>query len=136
MDIKLTSDTMDKDKRELKIINIQFYTLILTLMTTLISIIITYNQKRELKGKSPILTGKEIYNITLFNRIFILALSFSFLFVNYNLYQISKEQGEELKPYELQLIASILVIASGLIALYVVSLSSTENISDVENPIV
>ena len=127
---------MDKDKREIQTVNIQFYALILTLLTTFISIIITYNQKRELKGKDPMFTGKQIYNITLFNRIFILVLSFVFLYVNYNLYQISKEQGENLKPYELQLLASILVIASGLIALYVVSLSNTETIADVENPVI
>ena len=127
---------MDKNKQEINIINIQFYALILTLVTTFISIIITYNQKRELKNKDPMFSGKQIYNLTLFNRVFILILSFAFLYVNYNLYNISKEQGENLKPYELQLLASILVIASGLIALYVVSLSNTENISDVENPIV
>ena len=127
---------MDKDKDEIKIVNIQFYALVLTLVTTFISVIITYNQKRQLKDKKPMFSGKQIYNITLFNRIFILVLSFVFLYVNYSLYNISKEQGEELKPYELQLIASILVIASGLIALYVVSLSNTETIADVENPIV
>ena len=127
---------MDKNKQEINTVNIQFYALILTLVTTFISIIITYNQKRELRGKDPMFSGKQIYNITLFNRIFILALSFVFLYVNYNLYSISKKQGENLKPYELQLLASILVIASGLIALYVVSLSNTETIADVENPIV
>ena len=124
------------DKRQIQTINIQFNALILTLVTTFISIIITYNQKRQLKGKNPMLTGKQIYNITLFNRILILFLSFVFLYVNYTLYQISKEQGEDLEPYKLQLLASILVIASGLIALYVVSLSSTESIADVENPVI
>lgn len=127
---------MNKNKQEINIVNIQLYTLILTLVTTFISIIITYNQKRELKNKKPMFSGKQIYKITLFNRIFILVLSFAFLYVNYSLYKISKEQGENLKPYELQLLASILVIASGLIALYIVSLSNTENISDVENPII
>ena len=127
---------MDKNKQEINIVNIQLYALILTLVTTFISIIITYNQKRELKNKKAMFSGKQIYNLTLFNRVFILVLSFAFLYVNYSLYNISKKQGENLRPYELQLLASILVIASGLIALYVVSLSNTESISDVENPIV
>ena len=129
---------MDKyhDEREIQAVNIQFYALILTLITSFISIIIFYNQKRELKGKSPMFSGKQILNITLFNRVSILILSFVFLYVNYTLYEISKEQGEDLKTYRLQLLASVLVIASGLIALYVVSTSTTENISDVENPIV
>jgi magnesium-transporting ATPase (P-type) len=125
-----------KDKREIEAVNIQFYALIFTLISSIISIIITYNQKRELKGKDPMFSGKEIFNITLFNRILILVLSFVFLYVNYTLYEISKEQKEDLKPYKLQLLASTLVIVSGIIALYVVSLSNTENISDVENPII
>lgn len=125
-----------KDKREIEAVNIQFYALIITLISSIISIIITYNQKRELKGKDPIFSGKEIFNITFFNRILILVLSFVFLYVNYTLYEISKEQNEDLKPYKLQLLASTLVIVSGIIALYVVSLSNTENISDVENPII
>ena len=136
MYIKLIGGNMDKEKKESEIINIQLYALIFTVITTIISIIITYNQKMELNGKSPMFSGRQIYNITLFNRIFILALAFVFLYVNYRLYEISKEQGEDLKPYKLQLTASTLVIISGLIALYVVSLSNTENISDVENPIV
>lgn len=124
------------DPREIEAINIQFYALIFTLISSIISIIITYNQKRELNGKDPMISGKEIYKITLFNRILILVLGFIFLYVNYTLYEISKEQGEDLKPYKLQLLASTFVIISGLIALYVVSLSNTENISDVENPII
>lgn len=125
-----------KDKREIEAINIQFYALILTLISSIISIIITYNQKRQINGKKAIYSGKQIYNITLFNRVLILTLSFVFLYVNYTLYEVSKEQKEDLKPYKLQLIASTLVIISGVIALYVVSMSNTESISDVENPVI
>ena len=129
-------DGTKHDPREIQAVNIQFYALILTLVSAIISIIITYNQKRELKERKPMFSGSQIYNITLFNRILILALGFVFLYVNYTLYEISKEQNENLKPYKLQLLASTLVIASGIIALYVVSLSNTENISDVENPVI
>ena len=129
-------DNKKHDTREIEATNIQFYALIIVLITSIISIIITYNQKRQLNGNKPIYSGKEIFNITLFNRILILALSFVFLYVNYVFYEVSKEKGEDLKPYKLQLIASILVIISGVIALYVVSLSTTESISDVENPII
>lgn len=127
---------MDKNKKEIEAINIQLYALIFTIVSAIISTIITYNQKRELKGEKPLFTGKEIFNITLFNRVLILTLSFIFLYVNYTLYKISKEEGEDLKPYKLQLIASTLIIISGAIALYVVTLSNTENISDVENPVI
>ena len=124
------------DKREIDAVNIQFYALILTFLSAVISIIITYNQKRNLRGEKPIFNGKQIFNITLFNRILILSLSFVFLYVNYILFQVSKDQGENLKPYKLQLLASAFVIVSGIIALYVVSLSNTETIADVENTII
>ena len=126
---------MNKEE-ELNAINIQLYTLIIVLVTTIISIAITYNQKLSLEKKKTIFSSKESFNITLFNRILIVIVSFVFLYVNVKLYNLSKEEGEDLKPYSLQIIASILAIVSGLIALYVVKLSNTETIADVENPVI
>ena len=123
-------------EEEIKTIDIQLVALVFTVITAIISIIITYNQKLELEGKETLFTPNESLKITLFNRKFILLLSFVFLYVNYKLFTISKEENEDLKPYKLQLVASIFIIVSGLIALYVVSLSSTENVSDVENPVI
>ena len=126
---------MASDK-EINAINIQLYTLIIALISAFISIIITYNQKLDLENKDTPLNSKQLFNLTLFNRILVVVLSFVFFLVNYVLYKISKEEKEDLKAYILQIIASILVIASGIIALYVVGLSETENIVDVENPII
>lgn len=124
------------NNEEIKAINIQLWALVIALFSAVLSIIITYNQKLDLEGKQTLHSPKELYNITLFNRVLILVLSSIFLYVNYKLYEISKEEGEDLKSYKLQIFASILVIASGLIALYVVKLSDTENIVDIENPII
>ena len=123
-------------KEELNAINIQLYTLIFFLVTTIISVLLTYNQKLSLEKKKTIFKSKESLNLTLFNRKLIVILSFIFLYVNVKLYNLSKEEGEDLKPYTLQIIASVLAIVSGLIALYVVSLSNTETVADVENPII
>lgn len=123
-------------KEEINAINIQLFTLIIVLVSTFISIVITYNQKLNLEKKKTIFNSKESFNITLFNRILIVILSFVFLYVNLKLYNISKKEGEDLKSYKLQIAASILAIISGLIALYVVGLSTTENIVDVENPVI
>ena len=122
-------------KQEIGAINIQIIALVITLITTIISIIITYNQKLELKDEDTILNAKESLKLTLFNRKLILVIAFVFLYINFVLYNISKEEGEDLKPYNLQIISSLFIIISGIIALYVVSLSSTENIADVENPL-
>ena len=123
-------------KEEINILDIQLITIAITVFTAILSFIITYNQKLELQNKKTLFTPKESLKITLFNRKLILLLSFVFLFVNYSLLNISKEEGEDLKPYNLQILASILVIVSGVIALYVVSLSTAEDVSDVENPII
>lgn len=123
-------------KEEINTIDIQLIALVFTVITAIISIIITYNQKLELEEKEPLFSPKDSLKLTLFNRKLILLLSFVFLFVNYSLFEISKEEGEDLKPYKLQIFASILVIVSGIIALYVVNLSNTENVADVENPII
>lgn len=122
-------------KEEIGAINIQIIALAITLITTIISIIITYNQKLELKDEDTILNAKDSLKLTLFNRKLILIIAFVFLYINFILYNISKEEGEDLKPYNLQIISSLFIIISGIIALYVVSLSSTENIADVENPL-
>ena len=124
------------EKEELNVINIQLYTLIFFLVTTVISILLTYNQKLSLEKKKTLFSSKKSLKLTLFNRKLIVLLSFIFLYVNIKLYNISKEEGEDLKPYTLQVVASILAIVSGLIALYVVSLSNTETVADVENPII
>ena len=126
----------EADKREINAINIQLIALVVALVSAVISIIITYNQKLDLENKETPLNSKELFNLTFFNRILVLVLSFVFLYVNYVLYKISKEEKEDLKSYILQIIASIFVIISGIIALYVVGLSETENIVDVENPII
>ena len=126
---------MNDKQEEINAINIQLIALLIALGSAIISIIITYNQKLDLENKNNT-DPKKIFNLTVFNRILILVLSFVFLYVNYKLYKISKKEGEDLKPYILQIFASFLTILASLIAIYVVSLSTKENIVDVENPII
>lgn len=126
---------MNDKQEEINAINIQLIALLIALGSAIISIIITYNQKLDLENKNNT-DPKKIFNLTVFNRILILVLSFTFLYVNYKLYKISKKEGEDLKPYILQIIASVLTIIASLIAIYIVSLSTKENIVDVENPII
>ena len=126
---------MNKEE-EIRAIDIQLFAIIFLIVSGIISFIITYNQKLDMENKKTIFNSKESLKITKFNRILALIIALVFLFVNIKLYNISKEEGEDLKSYTLQIIASILVVISGIIALYVVSLSETENLVDVENPLV
>lgn len=125
-----------KNKEEIKIVDIQLIAILLTIVSSIISLLLTINQKLELKNLKTLFSTKQTFKITKFNRTLILILGLIFLYVNYRLYQLSKSQKEDLKPYELQISASILTVIAALIALYVVSLSTKENVADIENPIV
>ena len=116
-------------EEEIKYVNYQIITLVISIVTTIIAIVITYNQKRP-----KILSNKNTLKLTTFNRVVILLSGVFFLYINYQLYNIAKKRGDSLKSYELQIAASILVVISEVIALYVISLSSTETLADVENP--
>lgn len=123
-------------KEEIRAIDIQLIAITFLIITSVISFIITYNQKLNLENKKTFLNSKESLKITKFNRKLGLIIALIFLYVNIKLYNISKKEGENLKSYTLQIIASTLVVVSSLITLYVVSLSETENLVDVENPII
>lgn len=122
-------------EKEIDTINIQLFTLFISLFSLVLSILITYYQKLKLENKDSI-DPNTLYKITLFNRILILIVSIIFLYVNYVFYVISKDEGEDLKSYKLQIIASILTVIASLIALYVVSLSTKDTDVDIENPII
>ena len=125
-----------ENKEEEKIVELQLGVLFFTLLSTVISIILTYNQKLDIKGQKTLFSAKNTYKITKFNRILILILGLAFLYINYKLYEISKKDGEDLRPYQLQIFASILTVITALITLYVVSLSTKESVVDIENPII
>ena len=121
-------------KEEIKYIDYQIITLVIGVVTSIIAIVITYNQKLAKLGKKTILNNKDTLSLTTINRIVILLSGFFFLYINYELYKIAKAKKQDLKSYNLQIVASILVVISELIALYVISLSSIETNADIENP--
>ena len=121
-------------KEEIKYVNYQLIVLALTILAGCVSFFITYNQKRALEKKKTLISNKSLLTISLMNRILFLITGSLFLLINIKLYEISKYENEDLKTYELQIIASILVVASEAIALYVTSTSTTNKVSDIENP--
>ena len=124
------------NKQEEEYINIQIYALFFTFISIFISFLLTYNQKLELQNKKTLFSSKNTFKLAKFNRTLILILGIVFLYVNYQLYQISKKEGENLKPYILQIFASILTVITAITTLYVIFLSNKGNVSDIENPII
>ena len=126
----------NKEKESLSI-TIQIIASIISIGTVIISIVLLYNEQLEINDQETFLTADKAQTLTTFNRSLILILLLIFLIINYVLYEISKEEGEDLTPYILQIIASIFTVIAGIIALYVVFRERQgEQVVDVENPII
>ena len=123
------------NKGTIKAIDIQFYTLFLSLISIVISLILTYNQRLIEKDKKTILSDTNSYKLSLFNRILILSIALIFLYVNYKQFKSSNNEKQK-KRRTLQIDASILTIIAAIISLYVVYNSKKEAIANIQNPIV
>lgn len=128
---------MNNKQKESLAITIQIIASLVSIGTVIISIILLYNEQLEINSEDPFLDADTAQKLTTFNRVLILILFIIFLIINYVLYNISKEEGEDLKPYTLQIVASYFSLIAASIALYVVLLQrGGEQVSDVENPII
>lgn len=128
---------MSNDEKEIIAIYVQIIVSAISVIEIIVSILLLYNEKLELKGEKTLFNAEQTQKISIFNRTFILVTAVVFLIVNYVLYNISKEQGENLKPYRLQIVASYLTIIAAVITLYIVLNPTNEGqVVDVENPIV
>lgn len=128
---------MSNEEKEIIAIYAQIIVSAISIIEIIVSILLLYNEKLEIKGEKTLFNAEQTQKISVFNRTFILVTAIIFLIINYALYKISKEQGENLKPYELQIVASYLTIIAAIIALYIVLNPTNEGqVVDVENPII
>lgn len=119
-----------------KNIELQILLSIFFIFTTIISIILLYNEDLYIKYKQFILDPKNAYIIASINRIVILIILLLFLYANYVDKNIDIIENKDLKADNLQIIASILSIISGIIVLYVtIEYFSTNINSSLENPV-
>lgn len=119
-----------------KNIELQILLSIFFIFTTIISIILLYNEDLYIKYNKFILDPKNAYIIASINRIVILIILLLFLYANYVDKNIDIIENKDLKADNLQIIASILTIISGIIVLYVtIEYFSTNINSSLENPV-
>jgi cytochrome bd-type quinol oxidase subunit 2 len=118
---------------EIKYLDYQILGLGFMVAVTIISIIITYNQEQKLKGNDTIISDKAQISLVTLNRVLVLILAFLFLYINYKQFEIAKKKGEEIKPFELQILVSLLVIISALLSFYILIAYRNGEV-DIENP--
>ena len=117
-------------------IELQILLSIFFIFTTIVSIILLYNEDLYLKYKKFILDSKNAYIIASINRIVILIILILFLYANYVDKNIDIIEHKDLKADNLQILASILTIISAIIVLYVTLEYFNSNInSSLENPV-
>ncbi len=127
---------MDKE-REVKLLDIQLIATILYIVSLIISISLTINDKQITKKKKSIFTNNQAKNLSIFNRIFIVGLTLTFLYISYQNRDIAKKEKKKIWPFDLQMYASELSLLATIIVLYVVIETSGEQysiISGIENP--
>lgn len=111
---------MQEQNDEAHLLDIQIITTILFIVSLLISILITYNDRQIAKNESPILTGKQAANLSIFNRTVVVILTVIFLYINYKSRENARKDNEEMWPFNLQICASELSLLATIIVLYVV----------------
>lgn len=125
-----------KNEKEIELLNIDIATALMFIITIIISIYLTYENRQDLLNRKRILNKKDDQYILLFNRLLVLIIVLVILYDNIEGYEIAKEKNKDLKPFKIQIFVSILTVITALLILYVVFYNWDNNsLSDIENPI-
>lgn len=121
------------NSEEIKTLNIQLIASSIFIVTTFISIFITYNEKYNLKYGKRIIDSDIASNIVKVNRSIITILLIVFIYVNYKTREFDRLKGNNITPDNLEIIASYLSLIAGLIVLYIVFKYGEDAITISEN---
>lgn len=123
-------------EKELKLLNYQILTSVLFIISIIISIILTYDEKQELLDNKRLFSEKFDKRLNLFNRLLALFIILFILYINTETYKIQQFKRSNLAPFRHQIYASIFSVISALIVLYVVieNWEDNPNITSIENP--
>ena len=122
--------------REVKVINYQIFLSFILMLSIFVSIILSYNTSLSLQKKKTLFNKRTTFIISKYRNLIALILSILFLYLNYINKDIAKEKNDDLKSFDLQIIASYFVIIASFIAYYVVTTTNKDVVSDIENPII
>lgn len=121
------------DLEEVKLLNWQFILSSLFIISTLISLTLTYNEILKRKKETPLYTPREELAVLRFNRIFAFLIALSFVFINISDKSVRKRYNDcDEGAMDMQIGASILTLLATLIVLYLAFSSNSS--SDLDNP--
>lgn len=125
---------MNTNDEEIRLLNLELLATLLFLVATIISILTTYNSKKNLENKNVLFNQEEQYKINVFNRIFTIFLVILFFYINIENRKIAQLKNKNLRPFELQITISSILLLAAFLSLYVVLINGQSNVSNIENP--
>ncbi len=126
--------SVDTRKEESEILNIQLIATLLFIIALLISIFLNLNEKYKLLYNEGIISDEEASNLLKTNRIFIVALFITYLYLAYRNREIDKIKNKDLTADNLEIFVSTLSVIGGLIILYLVFTYDQDTTAIYENP--
>lgn len=125
-----------KNEEELKLINGQIIGIIFFIVTLIVSLLLTYNEKLQKENKTSLFTNKKSLDIAFLNRLIVALLGLYFLYTSYKRKNL---ENNNLNNYiNLEIIASWLAFLASAIVFYIVFLNYNNpnfDVSEIEEPI-
>lgn len=123
------------NSQEINLLDIQNIATFLYIISLLISIYLTNYDKETLENKPHSCSPTTYQRLAIFNRVFVITLTLTYLYINYANQNIARQKKEDLSSFRWQISASWLSLVATLIALYVVvHYQNYTTISGIENP--
>lgn len=119
---------------ELGVLNLQFVASSIFVITTIISIVLTYNEIYTLKYNKRIISTEKATNIIKVNRVIITILLITFIYINYKTKEFDLRKGVNTIPDDLSILASYISLIAGLIILYTIFKYGEDAVVSTENP--
>lgn len=121
---------MNKNEIEIDLINKQIITTVIYIASLILSIFLLLSDKHNLKNEKPYFFSKNDRNLSIVNRIIVLTISITFLYLNYKHIELCDVNSSELVSENLQLEASCLSVIAAILVLY----ATIKDSADFENP--
>ncbi|MBR2833311.1 MAG: hypothetical protein IKE75_02650 [Bacilli bacterium] len=120
------------DLEEIKLLKWQFLLSSFFIISTLISLTLTYNEILKRKKQSPLYSPKEQVNVLRFNRVLASLIATCFIVINVIDKNVRKKYNDcDETVADLQICASMITFIATLIVLYIAFSNSSD---DIENP--
>lgn len=126
-------------KEEAFLLDLQLISSTIFIIASIVSLLITYNEKLTVTNRKKLFTNKEALNISFYNRIVILVVVVTSLYVGYKNYINEKNNAVAKYKSSLLLSTNVLTLISAIVILFVSYLNKNEQsltVSDIENPLI